>query len=1108
MEHCDLLLLQEHWMLNYEVRLLAELFEDNIYHAKCVDDNSPDLPMFRRRGRAGTAAIWKRNVECLIEPVLEGSDRILMLKVMSDPPILVINSYMPTLGSADPEYAEVLDEVHEVLTKYSSWDILWTGDLNADIRRDKGYQNDKMLGNFMNEHKLVISSWQPPTATYHHFIGGSSSRLDVFIEKQGHEIISDVKVDSRHPLNTSSHDAVFALFDVTQIQADREDHSENLPTPKSRIRWDKIDLQRYEELTNNKLQPLLKIIRDTPLDVTTEMLNTALDESALEASPVPPRRRKKTRSNPWTPKMKKLVQNVKRLYYESKSTEEENRIHNIAALKTAKKLLRRAQRQAAAKRRNETKSAIITSCKRRDKTEFFKLVKKQRSVNAPSGSVDFGQFKADNDPNSWSNYFENLATSKDNDTFSEEHRRHLQLMHILISFKPQNKQLPEVSTQQVSKYVGEMKKGKSPDLFGISAEHIRMAAPVIVDLICHICNESIRAGRLPLAAKMGVLSPILKKGKSYRDPNNYRRITISSLVGKILEKHMLHLTEKILLESQSRLQFGFTADCSPMLAALMVTEVMAEAEEHKNTLYITFMDSSKAFDVVNHHSLLKALHDQGIRGNLWRMYDDMYQGITSTVKWEGKLSRAFNEEQGIRQGGITSPALYKSGRNLGLNQLDRYPTLQIGSINVGAVMVADDLALTASSQIEMQKALLIAESDASRERYSYNPDKTKTVIVNGKNETTAFVLNGKPLGTSEREKHLGIFRNSKNSNQDTIETRIADARRASYSLLGAGLCGLNGTGPEVGIFLYSTYIIPILLYGLEALVLREKEIQILESYHRRNLRHILHLPQSTATPAIYLLSGCPPLEAYIHIRTLSLFRSLSDADRKPSPVRLVNEVIGRQLAMKDIDSSSWASWVKRILLNYDLPNAFSIYENPPDKHRWGRMVRDVVYSTWTDRLLEQSSSMSSLKHLVCDDLKLGTIHRSLIGTGGSSETQKIAVTCKLLVGRYPLATNRTGGTRSTKECPLCKDEDETEKHFLLHCKALNQARLPYLHRILIHLRVKQISIDPEDLTAFLVDPCGHKGSQEVSTLCRNMIFGLHNARSRLLSPDSSRILNY
>ena len=73
---------------------------------------------------------------------------------------------------------------------------------------------------------------------------------------------------------------------------------------------------------------------------------------------------------------------------------------------------------------------------------------------------------------------------------------------------------------------------------------------------------------------------------------------------------------------------------------------------------------------------------------------------------------------------------YKSGKNKILAQKDKNPSLQlhIEHLNVGAVMVADDLVVTACTEREIQTALLIAELEASKERYKYNIEKTKTIL--------------------------------------------------------------------------------------------------------------------------------------------------------------------------------------------------------------------------------------------------------------------------------------------------------------------------------------------------------------------------------------------
>ena len=95
----------------------------------------------------------------------------------------------------------------------------------------------------------------------------------------------------------------------------------------------------------------------------------------------------------------------------------------------------------------------------------------------------------------------------------------------------------------------------------------------------------------------------------------------------------------------------------------------------------------------------------------------MYTDIQSQVKWRGHLSSLFPENQGIHWGGNSSADNYKSGENKVLRQLDKAPSNKIGHIHTGAVMVADDLAVSAWTQLDMQCILNSAEHDASHDRY-------------------------------------------------------------------------------------------------------------------------------------------------------------------------------------------------------------------------------------------------------------------------------------------------------------------------------------------------------------------------------------------------------
>jgi len=93
-------------------------------------------------------------------------------------------------------------------------------------------------------------------------------------------------------------------------------------------------------------------------------------------------------------------------------------------------------------------------------------------------------------------------------------------------------------------------------------------------------------------------------------------------------------------------------------------------------------------------------------------------------------SRPFSIKQGVRQGAILSPLLYSVYVN---NLLDTLATsgygISIDSIYCGAPMYADDLALIADSEAELQSMLNIVSSYAFLWRYEFNAQKSSVLVI-------------------------------------------------------------------------------------------------------------------------------------------------------------------------------------------------------------------------------------------------------------------------------------------------------------------------------------------------------------------------------------------
>ena len=163
--------------------------------------------------------------------------------------------------------------------------------------------------------------------------------------------------------------------------------------------------------------------------------------------------------------------------------------------------------------------------------------------------------------------------------------------------------------------------------------------------------------------------------------------------------------------------------------------------------------------------MLFSLHQHGITGNLWLLYQDMYLGMTSRVKWDNDLSDQFIEGQGVRQGGIPSTELFKSRGNKLLDNLENSGLgYRIGLTSVAAPACADDVIMISGKSIDLQAMLDIAAHDASCERYQFSSTKTKIMVLNNRRPSKTWAsgdwwrMAGKQIDVSSQEKHLGLMR--------------------------------------------------------------------------------------------------------------------------------------------------------------------------------------------------------------------------------------------------------------------------------------------------------------------------------------------------------------
>jgi len=210
--------------------------------------------------------------------------------------------------------------------------------------------------------------------------------------------------------------------------------------------------------------------------------------------------------------------------------------------------------------------------------------------------------------------------------------------------------IPEPTYEEINTALSVMKKGKAEDVFELTVENILYGGDELLYIMHKIIVAISREGHIPDLLKTGLLTPVFKNKGSNLDVANYRGITVTPVVGNIIESIMKNRLRPKWDQQQCPLQRGFTKTSAPLNAAFILEEARREALDLGKLLTIVLLDDKSAFDVVIHTNLLKTLYHLGIQDKHWTLIKSLHTNASSAIKFNGLVSENFNILQGDRQG--------------------------------------------------------------------------------------------------------------------------------------------------------------------------------------------------------------------------------------------------------------------------------------------------------------------------------------------------------------------------------------------------------------------------------------------------------------------------
>ena len=134
---------------------------------------------------------------------------------------------------------------------------------------------------------------------------------------------------------------------------------------------------------------------------------------------------------------------------------------------------------------------------------------------------------------------------------------------------------------------------------------LKQCRDYIVKPLVHICNLPFQRGIFPDQMKIAKIKPLHKNGDKH-NMQNYRPISVLSAFSKILEKLMYNRLLTFLKKHRilTDIQHGFIENKSTETASQLFIESFQEALDNLRKAIGIFLDLSKAYDVINHETLL------------------------------------------------------------------------------------------------------------------------------------------------------------------------------------------------------------------------------------------------------------------------------------------------------------------------------------------------------------------------------------------------------------------------------------------------------------------------------------------------------------------------
>jgi len=455
--------------------------------------------------------------------------------------------------------------------------------------------------------------------------------------------------------------------------------------------------------------------------------------------------------------------------------------------------------------------------------------------------------------------------------------------------------------------------------------------------------------------------------------------------------------------------------------------------------------------------LFHKLWEKGVRGKMFRVLYNLYQGATRVASHDGCVTDAFSSDVGLHEGDVISPTLYLFFIDDLLKEVwSKHPGVNLlGPCDNGApskavaAMQADDFVAVCSSLEETQAVANTVLDYSNMWRFRLNSKKSAVMHVppprvSSNLTESGIVWNGVPVPVVTKYCYLGLwFQNNCSWNTHFEATMQKVGRRVA--MLMPVWKNRHITVPVKRIVML-TCVRPIIEHGAEVWWPTKQQMARIDRIQTNIIKCAMRISkEKPCSHAILAEWGVKPLHMWLHQRAIEYYYRVQrmQADRLP---RQVFEAEWR----RDGDTTCvlpWQRYVGGLLCKYGIDEQTARSGKAACKTH----VKKQQAACYSDLVAMDTPKLRSLQRYLqhvhpthVNDMSFDVVRPYLCverPTLGIELMMRIRLGC-LCVHEHALKFSRHANHGDDADhsvdavaalCPACGTAEETISHFVFEC---------------------------------------------------------------------------